>query len=118
LKPLDPYIAYGYLSNRAVIDLVHRHAYTSARGPRRPLNDNITIEKLLGAHGILCLNDLSHEIYSVGEHFHEANNLLCTFKLAEPTGSFEKKILNLHDEVEKKSGFIGEHIEDFLQKIA
>jgi len=117
LKPLDSYIAYGYLSKQAVIDLVHRRAYTTHGGPRRPLNDNMMVEKVLGSYGILCLNDLSHEIYTVGPHFNEAIKSLCSFQLSAPVGSFEKNVLAVHDEVEKHAGFIGEKVQEFVQKI-
>eukprot|EP01035_Chromulina_nebulosa_P018590 gene18590-24317_t len=117
LKPLDPYIAYGFLSEQSVIELVHRRAYTAVKGPLRPLNDNQTIETILGDKGILCLNDLSHEIYTVGEHFNDAIQILKPFKLSAPVGKFEKKILKVNDSVEEKSGFIGNKIEEFLEKI-
>lgn len=35
-----------------------------------------------GKHGIICLEDLIHEIYSVGKGFRAANNFLLPFKLS------------------------------------
>ncbi len=35
-----------------------------------------------GKHGIICLEDLIHEIYSVGRGFRAANNFLLPFKLS------------------------------------
>lgn len=35
-----------------------------------------------GKHGIICLEDLIHEIYSVGKGFRVANNFLLPFKLS------------------------------------
>ena len=40
----------------------------------------------LGAHGIVCIEDLIHEIFTVGPHFKEANNFLWPFKLSSPLG--------------------------------
>jgi hypothetical protein len=31
----------------------------------------------LGKHNIICVEDLVHEIMTVGPHFKEANNFLC-----------------------------------------
>jgi large subunit ribosomal protein L7e len=45
----------------------------------------------LGKYGIICIEDLIHEIYSVGPHFKEANNFLWPFKLSAPLGGLKKK---------------------------
>merc|ERR1711937_1001204 len=58
---------------------------------RLPLNDNAVVEKGLGKHGILCMEDLIHEIYTVGPHFREANNFLWPFKLRPAKGGQPKK---------------------------
>lgn len=116
LKPYENYIAYGYLSERSVIDLVRRRSFTNVKGPRRPITDNVTVEELLG-EDILCLNDLSREIFTVGPRFDEAISVLSPFSLAAPVGTFEKKILKVHNEVEKKGGFIGDKIEEFLLEV-
>lgn len=117
LSALDAYLAYGYVSHKSVIELVHRRAYYLRSGKRSPLSDNITVEKALGDKNILCLNDLSHEIFNIGENFDHCNNMLCTFQLSAPIGHYEKKILQNHDEVEEKGGFLGDKMEDFLSKI-
>jgi len=45
----------------------------------------------LGKYGIICMEDLIHEIYTVGPHFKEANNFLWPFKLSSPLGGYVKK---------------------------
>ena len=119
LKAFDAYVAYGYISNSLVKQLMQRRAYTSAvSGQRHTLSDNMVIEGLLGEKcGILCVSDLVHELYTVGEHFDVAKSLLCTFKLAAPVGGFEKDVLKVHDKVEEKGGFIGSDMEAFIAKI-
>jgi large subunit ribosomal protein L7e len=117
LKPLDAYVAYGYITNKSVVELVHRRAFVQADGVKKPLSDNLTVEKALGANDIICLNDLSHEIYNVGPNFDPARKFLCTFKLSSPTGHYEKNILKVTDDVENGGGFLGEDMEAFLNKI-
>jgi len=116
LKPIDAYVAYGYISNKSVEELVHRRAHSLATGTKKPLTDNLTVEKKLGDKGILCLNDLSHEVFTVGEHFDAAVKLMCVFQLSAPIGSYEKKILQAHDAVEEKGGFLGDEMEAFLER--
>lgn len=45
----------------------------------------------LGKHDIICIEDLVHEIMTVGPHFKEANNFLWPFKLKAPLGGLKKK---------------------------
>jgi large subunit ribosomal protein L7e len=117
LRALDSYVAYGYISQKAVEELVHRRAFTVAGGSKRPLSDNLTVENLLGSKGILCLSDLSHEIFNVGAHFADALEVLCPFKLANPLGTYEKRVLKVHDAVEQQGGFLGEAMDALLEKI-
>jgi len=55
------------------------------------LTDNSIIEQALGNYGIICIEDLIHEIYTVGPRFKEANNFLWPFKLSAPLGGLTKK---------------------------
>jgi large subunit ribosomal protein L7e len=48
----------------------------------------------LGKHGIICIEDLIHEIYTVGPHFKEASNFLWPFKLSSAKGGMPKKRLH------------------------
>ena len=45
----------------------------------------------LGKYGIICMEDLIHEIYTVGKGFKEANNFLWPFKLSSPRGGMKQK---------------------------
>ena len=65
---------------------------------RIAISDNAVIESQLGVStGIICTEDLIHEIYTVGTHFKEANNFLWTFKLNAPAGGLEKKLRGYTD---------------------
>jgi large subunit ribosomal protein L7e len=57
-----------------------------------PLTDNSIVEQVLGkCCGISSVEDLLHEIYTVGAHFKEANNFIWPFKLNSPKKGFAKK---------------------------
>merc|ERR1719469_745452 len=66
IRKVEPYITYGY--------------------PTRS-----TVEKRLAKEGIACVEDLIHEIWTVGDKFKQANNFLWPFKLNSPAKGFEKK---------------------------
>jgi large subunit ribosomal protein L7e len=118
LKPLDSYVAYGFLSSQLVHELIHRRAYLKNNDEVTHLSDNLLLENLFGHHNILCLNDYAHEIFTVGPAFAECVSALVPFRLSCPVGGYEKKILQIHDEVESKGGFLSdEELETFLKKI-
>ncbi len=81
LTLVDPWIAYGYPSLKTVRELIYKRGHGKVNGQRIPITDNSVIEKNLSNHGIICTEDLIHEIYTVGKHFREANRFLWPFKL-------------------------------------
>merc|ERR1719159_558294 len=101
LKRVEPYISYGYPNLKSVRELIYKRGFGKINKQRLPLNDNAVVEKGLGKHGILCMEDLIHEIYTVGPHFKEANNFLWPFKLNAPRGGFVTK---RHGFAEPKGG--------------
>ena len=49
------------------------------------------ILQTLGKYGIICIEDLIHEIVTVGPHFKEANNFLWPFQLSNARGGYRQK---------------------------
>lgn len=90
LRVVQPYVAYGYPNLKSVRELIYKRGHGKIRKQRIAITDNSIIEQQLGKFGIICVEDLIHEIYSVGEHFKEANNFLWPFKLSSPKGGFRK----------------------------
>ncbi|XP_016126489.1 60S ribosomal protein L7-like [Sinocyclocheilus rhinocerous] len=91
LRIAEPYIAWGYPNLKSVRELIYKRGYGKIRKQRIPLTDNSLIEKSLGRCGIICVEDLIHEIYTVGKNFKYANNFLWPFKLSSPRGGMNKK---------------------------
>ncbi|CAJ2656384.1 unnamed protein product [Trifolium pratense] len=91
LHRVEPYVTYGYPNLKSVRELIYKRGYGKLDRQRTPLTDNSIIEQGLGKHGILCIEDLTHEILTVGPHFKEANNFLWPFKLKAPLGGLKKK---------------------------
>ncbi|KAL5554551.1 hypothetical protein UlMin_041952 [Ulmus minor] len=91
LHRVEPYVTYGYPNLKSVRELIYKRGYGKLNKQRIALTDNSVIEQALGKHGILCVEDLIHEIVTVGPHFKEANNFLWPFKLKAPLGGLKKK---------------------------
>jgi large subunit ribosomal protein L7e len=91
LRMVEPYIAYGNPNLKSVRELIYKRGYGKVNKQRIPLTDNQIIEQELGKFGIICAEDLIHEIYTVGPHFKQASNFLWPFKLSCPNGGFSAK---------------------------
>ncbi|CAN6640737.1 large ribosomal subunit protein uL30A [Trichomonascus vanleenenianus] len=88
LRIVEPYIAYGYPNLASVRQLIYKRGYGKVNKQRIPLSDNAIIEEALGKYGIICMEDLIHEIYTVGPNFKQASNFLWPFKLSNPSGGW------------------------------
>lgn len=111
---------FRYPNLKSVRELIYKRGYGKVNKQRIALTDNSIIEQVcmvyhvisilllvcsitqnfqwhniqcqtLGKHGIICIEDLIHEILTVGPHFREANNFLWPFKLKAPLGGLQKK---------------------------
>ena len=76
LKVVEPWIAYGYPNLKTVRELIYKRGYGKIDKQRIALTDNALIEGALGKYGIVCMEDLIHEIYTVGPNFKQASNFL------------------------------------------
>ncbi|CDK27777.1 unnamed protein product [Kuraishia capsulata CBS 1993] len=88
LKLVEPYVAYGYPSVATIRKLIYKRGYGKVNKQRIALSDNSIIEAALGKYGIASVEDLIHEIYTVGPNFKQANNFLWPFKLSNPSGGW------------------------------
>jgi large subunit ribosomal protein L7e len=94
LQRVEPYITYGYPNLKSVKELIYKRGFgkvgKQGAWSRLPLSDNRVIEKSLGKHDIICMEDLVHEIFTCGPAFKQANNFLWPFKLSSPKGGYSK----------------------------
>lgn len=91
IRIVEPFVTYGYPSRDTVRRLVYKRGYGKINKSRIPLTDNSIVDTQLGSKGISCVEDLIHELWTVGPHFKEANNFLWPFKLNTPLQGWEKK---------------------------
>ncbi|KAK2080821.1 60S ribosomal protein L7B [Prototheca wickerhamii] len=94
LQRVEPYVAYGYPNLKSVRELIYKRGFGKVNGQRIPLTDNSIIEGVLGKQNIICIEDLIHEIFTVGPNFKKANNFLWPFKLAAAKGGLSRKRLH------------------------
>jgi len=90
LRLVEPYITYGPPNLKSIRELIYKRGFACVNHQRLPLSANAVIAQNLGKLNIICVEDLIHEIYTVGAHFKEANNFLYPFKLSCPLGGFTR----------------------------
>jgi len=115
LRLVEPYIAYGYPNLKSVRELIYKRGYGKVDKKRIAIDSNAVVEQVLGQYDIICVEDLIHEIYTVGPHFKEAANFLWPFKLSSPTGGFKGKLLHYNEGGD--AGLRAEKIHELIKKM-
>merc|ERR1712058_141121 len=92
LRICEPYITWGSPNLKSVRELIYKRGHVKIDGNRKPITSNDMIEQSLGKFGIICVEDIIHEIFTVGPNFKYASNFLWPFKLNTPTGGWRKKV--------------------------
>jgi len=93
LKLIQPYIAYGYPSVACIRSLIYKRGFAKIRHrpgaiSRIPIMSSDLIESNLGKYGIETIEDMVHEISTVGPNFTKTVNFLWPFKLNCPRGGY------------------------------
>jgi len=115
LKLVQPYVTYGYPSLKTVRELVYKRGFGKVNKQRIPISDNEIISTNLGKHSIHGMEDLIHEVFTVGPHFKQASNFLWPFKLSAPRGGFTCK---RHGYCEMKGGDWGNREDNINELIS
>jgi len=90
LRIAEPYVAFGYPSPALVRDLVLGHGFAKLNNERYALTTNDIVAAALRQFGLESVEDLAHEIYTVGPQFASASRFLWPFKLAQPVGGWRR----------------------------
>ena len=65
----QPYITWGYPNLKTVRELIYKRGYGKVNGQRIAFTDNSVIEENVGNIGLQSIEDLIHEIFTVGPNF-------------------------------------------------
>ncbi|GMI51904.1 hypothetical protein ScalyP_jg387 [Parmales sp. scaly parma] len=117
LRLIEPYVTYGYPTLKNVRDLIYKRGFGKVDRQRVPISENAVIQQVLTKVGINCVDDLIHEIFTVGPNFKQANNFLWTFKLSSPNGGFSSKTKLIHYLEGGEAGARGEEMSKFINKM-
>merc|ERR1711962_1520700 len=65
LRICEPYITWGSPNLKSVRELIYKRGHVKIDGNRKPITSNDMIEQSLGKFGIICVEDIIHEIFTV-----------------------------------------------------
>ena len=84
LQRVEPYVTYGYPNLKSIKELIYKKGHARMEQRKVPLTDNNIIEQELGKFGIVCIEDMVHQIYNAGPHFKEVARFMWPFELNKP----------------------------------
>lgn len=94
LKLVAPYVVVGEPSLASVRSLIQKRSRVLVNSDEQEepkesiLNDNNLVEEKLGSEGIICVEDIIHEIATLGESFAKCNFFLLPFRLNREVSGF------------------------------
>lgn len=118
LHLVEPWVVYGTPSDGIVGDLMKRRSFGKTKDSKVvPLSDNTVIEQALGdSHGLICMEDMVHELIHAGENFDAVSKFLVPFPLTSDKSKFEKKLLSANSQFGREHyGDKGEEIDEFIK---
>ncbi|KAL3319814.1 ribosomal-like protein [Cichlidogyrus casuarinus] len=120
LNIISPYCIWGYPSLRTVSDLIFKRGYTECSDGKTHSINNQIIEDKLGEHGILCIEDILHELTTVGPNFVDVLSFLLPFRLVPIDKSKEKNdnMMKYGRKVSREDWSIAGRVEDINEIVA
>ena len=121
LKIAEPFVTWGYPTIPTVREMIYKYGLfqnpQGVKGPKIvPISNNKDIEDKFGHLGIICVEDLIHELITVGPNFNEVRNVLYAFKMRNPVDGFKNKKGKLFSQG-GEAGFRGDEINTLFKRI-
>uniref|UniRef100_U3CN15 60S ribosomal protein L7-like 1 n=1 Tax=Callithrix jacchus TaxID=9483 RepID=U3CN15_CALJA len=115
LRIVEPYVTWGFPNLKSVRELILKHGQARVKNKTIPLTDNTVIEEHLGKFGVICLEDLIHEIAFPGKHFQEISRFLCPFHLSVARHATKNRVGFLKEM--GTPGYRGERINQLIRQL-
>ncbi|XP_048436046.1 60S ribosomal protein L7-1-like isoform X2 [Pyrus x bretschneideri] len=74
----------GYPNLKNVRELIYKKGFAKIDKKKVPLTDNNLIEQAMGQYDVICIEDVVHEIATIGPHFKEVTGFLWPIVLNKP----------------------------------
>lgn len=81
LKLVEPYVTWGYPNINSIRELIFKHGFLKIDSKKQAIDSNKLIEDHLGEFGVICIEDIVHELFNVTENFDKIKEFLLPFKV-------------------------------------
>lgn len=116
LSLLEPYVIYGTPNVGTVRDLIFKYGFLRHKGKKQAISSNTQIEEVFGDNGIICVEDIVHEVATLGPNFDKITRAIYPFMLPNPKdGWIGKKGLGFQKG--GIAGFRGDQLNDLFKSI-
>ncbi|XP_049560170.1 60S ribosomal protein L7-like 1 [Orcinus orca] len=113
LRIVEPYVTWGFPNLKSVRELILKRGQAKVKNKIIPLTDNTVIEEHLGKFGVICLEDLIHEIAFLGKNFQVISGFLRPFQLSVARHATKNRVGFLKEV--GSPGYRGECINQLIQ---
>ncbi|XP_036173468.1 60S ribosomal protein L7-like 1 isoform X4 [Myotis myotis] len=100
---------------KSVRELILKRGQAKVKNKVIPLTDNTVIEEHLGKFGVICLEDLIHEIAFPGKNFQAVSGFLCPFHLSVARHAPKNRVGFLKEV--GSPGYRGERINQLIRQL-
>ncbi|XP_045428832.1 60S ribosomal protein L7-like 1 isoform X4 [Pipistrellus kuhlii] len=100
---------------KSVRELILKRGQAKVKNKIIPLTDNTVIEEHLGKFGVICLEDLIHEIAFPGKNFQAISGFLCPFHLSVARHAPKNRVGFLKEV--GTPGYRGERINQLIRQL-
>ncbi|XP_028622411.1 60S ribosomal protein L7-like 1 [Grammomys surdaster] len=115
LRTVEPYVTWGFPNLKSVRELILKRGQAKINKKTVPLTDNTVIEEHLGRFGVICLEDLIHEIAFPGKHFKEISSFLSPFHLSVARHATKNRVGFLKEM--GSPGYRGDRINQLIRQL-
>ena len=113
VKLIESYITWGYIKKNIIEEILRKRGSIIVGNNEQNLLENIEIENALGKYGIICLEDIIHELSYETKNAPYVLDYLGYFKLSNKDEGFDK--VNIPFNKGGNQGFRGEKINSLLK---
>uniref|UniRef100_A0A2K5Y582 Ribosomal protein L30 ferredoxin-like fold domain-containing protein n=1 Tax=Mandrillus leucophaeus TaxID=9568 RepID=A0A2K5Y582_MANLE len=114
LHTVETYVTWAFPNLKSVRELIFKRGQAKVKNKIIPLTDNTVIEEHLGKFGVICLEDLIHEIACPGKHF-QISWFLSPFHLSVAHHATKDRV-GFRKEI-GTPGYRGEHINQLSRQL-
>ncbi|XP_057574675.1 60S ribosomal protein L7-like 1 [Hippopotamus amphibius kiboko] len=116
LRIVEPYVTWGFPNLKSVRELILKRGQAKVKNKITPLTDNTVIEEHLGRFGVICLEDLIHEIAFLGKNFQAISGCLHPFQLSVARHATKNRVGFLKEV--GSPDYQGERIDQLIQQLS